>query len=118
MVCSVWLRPSKFPPKIDSSGPGGGQFDHGAHRLFCNSSDRRGARWDFIWRRAPAGDDPVITRYQEEDQSIWVLALGTELLASARPAVELGIFRNSYREPRDLEAVTLFDLFLALRVGF
>jgi hypothetical protein len=48
----------------------------------------------------PALDDVPrkISRYQEDGQSIWVLAFGGEWKTKFRPALEIGILRNRHQE--------------------
>jgi hypothetical protein len=78
-----------------------------------------------IFSGGPAGDDPVVTRYQEHDQSIWVAALGVEWPVKSNPAIEIGMFRNSYEEGfvdgyfgGTGENRVLYDIFLGGKVTF
>lgn len=76
----------------------------------------------YVVSGGPAGDDPVITRYQEAGQSIWVGALGVERRGGANPAIEIGIMRNSYLEGtvyggQATGRRTRYDLFAGLRVA-
>ncbi len=49
-----------------------------------------------------AGDDPIVTRFQEKDQNIWVFGVGTEWQMPLNPGIEFGILRNSYNEDLQL----------------
>lgn len=75
-----------------------------------------------LFSRGPAGDDPVITRYQRADQSMWAFAVGAEWRGSrsARPGVEIGLFTNSYAAdsggPRS--RVLERDLYVGAKIGF
>lgn len=69
------------------------------------------------------GDIPrVISRYQEDNQSVLAFAFGAEWNAKFQPAIEIGMLRNSYIEltralsPRP-ERV-LYDFFLGLKFTF
>lgn len=68
-----------------------------------------------------AGDDPVVTRYQEKGQVLLAASAGATLLGRGRLAMELGVLRNSYLEPETISApetrVTLYDVFIGVRVG-
>lgn len=45
------------------------------------------------------GDVPrIVSRYQEDKQSIWVLGFGVEWQGNFQPTLEIGVFRNSYQE--------------------
>jgi hypothetical protein len=66
-----------------------------------------------------------VTRYQEDDQSLWVLAAGGRVLEDPNLAFEVGVLRNAYDEgavfgdfgqPTTRRA--LYDLFVATRVRF
>lgn len=69
----------------------------------------------YIFSGGPAGDDPIITRYQQEDQVIWSLAAGNEFRTALHPTLELGILFNSFID--DGSRQTRVDVFLASRVG-
>jgi hypothetical protein len=73
-----------------------------ASLTFIYSHDFKGATPYVSLKRVfsggPAGDDPMITRYQEHNQSIWAIALGVEWAVPLNPAIEVGMFRNSYEE--------------------
>lgn len=78
----------------------------------------------WIISGGPAGDDPVITRYQESNQSLVVASLGATWRGPGRPSVEVGVLRNSYREGavfgdfgQETTPRTLYDLFMGIRVG-
>jgi hypothetical protein len=68
-----------------------------------------------VFSGGPAGDDPMITRYQEENQSIWAIAFGVEWAVIFNPAIELGMFRNSYQERVGQKRV-LYDFFLGGKI--
>ncbi len=70
----------------------------------------------------PAGDDPLVTRFQQDDQSLLTFALGVNGRGPTRPTVQLGVLRNSYRDRSYLgpdgptgDRRTLWDLFIAVR---
>ena len=76
-----------------------------------------------IFSGGPAGDSPVVTRYQQEDQALLLGSFGATLFVPGRPVVELGVLRNSYSE-RDYSGGTpatvhhtFYDLFVGVRVG-
>jgi hypothetical protein len=78
-----------------------------------------------VFSGGPAGDDPVVTRYQEHNQSIWAAALGVELPVTSNPAIEIGVFRNSYEEGfvhghfgGTGEKRVLYDIFMGGKVTF
>jgi len=55
-------------------------------------------RW-FLYGNPAIDDVPrKISRYQEDNQSIWSFAFGAELNIKFAPAFEIGILRNSYQE--------------------
>jgi hypothetical protein len=78
----------------------------------------------FIFSGGPAGDDPVVTRYQELRQSMIAASIGATWNVRGRPAVEVGVLRNHYAEgavfgdfgqptvPR-----TLYDFFVSFRLS-
>jgi len=77
----------------------------------------------FSW--GPAGDDPLVTRYQEDGQSLWVFAAGGRVLEDPNLAFEVGVLRNAYDEGavygdfgQPTTRRTLYDLFVATRVRF
>lgn len=70
-----------------------------------------------IFTYGPAGDDPVITRYQQEDQAVWVFSAGTEFPVTPHPLLEAGMMINSFSEPHDGGATRAIDFFVAARVG-
>ncbi|MDH3291403.1 MAG: hypothetical protein OEO20_09640 [Gemmatimonadota bacterium] len=77
----------------------------------------------LIFSGGPAGDDPVVTRYQESGQSMLALVAGASWNTGGRPTVEIGVLRNRYREGavygdfgQPTTARTLYDLFLGARV--
>ncbi|MEE2992940.1 MAG: hypothetical protein VX603_07185 [Gemmatimonadota bacterium] len=49
-----------------------------------------------------AGDDPIVTRFQQKDQNIWVFGVGTEWQMPLNPGIEFGILRNTYNEALQL----------------
>lgn len=78
-----------------------------------------------IFSGGPAGDDPFVTRYQQANQSLWVLGLGATWRGRSRPGVQVGLLYNSYTAccepmgggqfgPLDVRFV---DLFVAGRMG-
>lgn len=81
-----------------------------------------GVSW--IFSSGPAGDDPVVTRYQELGQNMVAASIGATWNGAGRPAFEIGVLRNSYREgavggdfgqptvPR-----TLYDMFVSFRLS-
>ena len=78
-----------------------------------------------VFSGGPAGDDPVVTRYQEHDQSIWAAALGVEWPVQFNPGIEFGMFRNSYQEGfvdgyfgGTGRKRVLYDIFLGGKVTF
>lgn len=78
----------------------------------------------WIMSGGPAGDDPVITRYQEKDQTLLAASIGATFLGRGRPAVEIGVLRNSYQEGagfgdfgQETTPRTLYDFFVGFRVG-
>jgi hypothetical protein len=78
----------------------------------------------WIISGGPAGDDPVITRYQELDQSLFAASIGATWRGHGRPSIEVGVLRNSYREGavygdfgQETVPRTLYDLFVGIRAG-
>lgn len=78
----------------------------------------------WIFSGGPAGDDPIITRYQEKDQSLLSASVGATWDGRGRPSIEVGVLRNRYREGavygdfgQETVVRTLYDLFLGLRIG-
>ncbi|MEO8480176.1 MAG: hypothetical protein ABI542_11155 [Gemmatimonadota bacterium] len=78
-----------------------------------------------IFSAGQAGDDPIVTRYQQDRQSLWALGLGATWRGRWRPGVQVGLLYNSYTaccEPMGggqfgpLE-VRYVDLFVAGRIG-
>lgn len=72
----------------------------------------------------PSGDSPLVTRYQQEDQFLYLLSAGVTWLGPGRPTVEAGVLSNRYRDPsrssrvrNSLEFRTLYDFFVSIRVG-
>ena len=78
----------------------------------------------WIASGGPAGDDPVITRFQEKHQSLLAASVGATWEGRGRPSLEIGVLRNSYREGavygdfgQETVPRTLYDLFVGLRIG-
>ena len=81
-----------------------------------------GVSW--IFSGGPAGDDPVVPRYQEAGQSMFSLHAGAMVRAPVRAAIEIGVLRNRYREGavfgdfgQETVTRTLWDAFLGVRIG-
>jgi hypothetical protein len=75
-----------------------------------------------IFSGGAAGDDPFVTRYQEEGQFLLALSAGASFDAPGRPAVEVGLLRNHYNEGavygdfgQPLTPRTLYDLYVGAR---
>lgn len=78
----------------------------------------------WIASGGPAGDDPVVTRYQEASQLMFAPKLGATWLGPGRPQLEAGWLVNHYREGavygdfgQPTQRRTLVDFFLGLRLG-
>lgn len=76
----------------------------------------------LIFSAGPAGDDPFVTRYQEAGQTIVTASVGATWETIGRPAVEVGLMRNHYREGavygdfgQPTTPRTLYDLYVAAR---
>jgi len=76
----------------------------------------------LIFSGGPAGDDPAVTRYQEAGQTIVTASVGATWETIGRPAVEVGLMRNHYREGavygdfgQPTTPRTLYDLYVAAR---
>lgn len=78
-----------------------------------------------IFSAGPAGDDPLVTRYQQQDQTLWAIGLGATWRGRWRPGFQVGLLYNAYTAccepmgggqfgPLDVRYV---DLFVAGRVG-
>lgn len=79
----------------------------------------------YVFSGGPAGDDPVIERYQEDDQYILAGTVGVEYTGAPNTAFEVGVMRNSYAEGRvfgdfgqPATRRTLYDLFAGFRLGW
>lgn len=78
----------------------------------------------IIFSGGPAGDDPIVTRYQEAGQFIMAFGAGaTWLKGEVRPSVEVGLMRNHYNEGavfgdfgQPTSPRTLYDLYVAARL--
>lgn len=73
-----------------------------------------------IFSGGPAGDDPVVTRYQENGQMLLALAIGATWSSAG---IELGVLRNNYEEGavygdfgQPTRARTLYDVFVGARL--
>ncbi len=55
-----------------------------------------------VFSGGSAGDDPIVTRFQEKDPNIWVFGVGTECQMPLNPGIEFRILRNSYNEDLQL----------------
>jgi hypothetical protein len=71
----------------------------------------------------PAGDDPLITRYQESGQLLLIFSGGARWRGPGLPAIEVGVLLNHYREGalygdfgQPTTPRTLVDLFMSARV--
>jgi hypothetical protein len=78
----------------------------------------------YIFTAGPAGDDPVVTRYQEGGQTLWAFVAGATWKGPGRPGLQVGVLRNSYRDGtvygdfgQPAQVRTLYDLFVGIRVG-
>ena len=78
----------------------------------------------WIFSSGPAGDDPVVTRYQELHQSLTAASIGATWNTRGRPSIEFGILRNHYDEGavtgdfgQPTTPRTLYDYFVGIRVG-
>jgi hypothetical protein len=75
----------------------------------------------YIFSAGPAGDSPVVTRYQEPDQFLMAGSVGATVFGRVNAAVEAGVLLNSYRSNRGFdmppERVTHYDLFVGMRLG-
>jgi hypothetical protein len=78
----------------------------------------------YVFSGGAVGDDPSITRYQEENQTMFAVSAGATLLRPHRTAFEIGVLRNSYDEitgfdPGGARIVhrTLYDLFVGVRMN-
>ena len=78
----------------------------------------------WIFSGGPAGDDPVVPRYQEAGQSMIALSAGGAIRTGGRPAFEIGVLRNRYREGavygdfgQETVTRTLWDLYASVRVS-
>ncbi len=72
----------------------------------------------------PAGDDPVVTRYQQLHQSLIALSVGATWNRAGYPGIELGVLRNAFDEnaysAQGVPAAvrhTLYDLFIGMRIS-
>ncbi len=77
-----------------------------------------------IFSGGPAGDDPLVPRYQESGQFTLALAIGATWKVAGRPAVEIGLLRNHYREGavfgdfgQPTTPRTLYDVFVGMKIG-
>lgn len=72
----------------------------------------------FMRSGGPANDDPVITRYQQANQSLAVGSFAATFNRPRRPAIEIGVLRNSYDTPSTPPVRrTLYDMFVGFRLG-
>lgn len=88
---------------------------------FRSWSPYGGVKW--MASGGPAGDDPLVTRYQQKGQVLFIVSAGAEWRTAPLPAIEVGLLVNHYQEgavygdfgqptvPR-----TLADLYVAARV--
>ncbi len=79
----------------------------------------------YIVSGGPAGDDPVVTRFQRDEQSLLTFAVGATGRGWQRPSIQLGVLRNRFRthtvygsDGRDDEHRTFWDLFIAVGYRF
>ncbi len=77
-----------------------------------------------IFSGGPAGDDPLVTRYQESGQFLLALSVGATWKGPERPALEIGVLRNHYRDGavygdfgQPTTPRTQYDLFVQFRIG-
>jgi hypothetical protein len=75
-----------------------------------------------IFSGGPAGDDPLVTRYQEKGQYLIAAHAGAELHMPVRPTLAIGVLRNHYSEGalfgdfgQPTVERTLWDVYAALR---
>ena len=73
----------------------------------------------------PAGDSPFVTRFQQKDQSVWLLAGGLSRRSPHAPSLEIGVMRNAFEEGavfgdfgQETVPRTLYDLYVGLRFRF
>jgi hypothetical protein len=78
----------------------------------------------LIFSGGPAGDDPVVTRYQELHQNLAAASIGATWNGPGRPTIEVGVLRNRYDEGavtgdfgQPTVPHTLYDYFISVRVG-
>jgi hypothetical protein len=78
----------------------------------------------YIFSGGLAGDDPTITRYQEDEQTMWAFSAGATLNGSRRLAFELGLLRNKYSRVTDFTPqgevrrnYLLYDLYAGMRIS-
>jgi hypothetical protein len=77
-----------------------------------------------IFSGGPAGDDPVVTRYQQARQSLIAGSIGATFDGPRRPAIEIGILRNTFadcegfcHEPQSTVRHSYHDVFIGMRLG-
>lgn len=89
-------------------------------------------RWEpqvsasYILSGGPAGDDPIVTRYQQAGQSLQAVSFGATWNLPTRPAIDVGILRNSYQQCGNTSycapgveptRITLYDVFVGLTLN-
>lgn len=73
----------------------------------------------MLWHVASAGgqhgDFAFSSRYAQDNQSMMAAALGATFKRPERPAIEVGVLRNSYTTSGDH---VLYDVFVRAKIGF
>lgn len=76
----------------------------------------------FIFSGGPAGDDPAVTRYQQEEQTLTLFSAGAAWSGRGEPTVEIGVLRNRFLDrvrsggdDRGRIVRTAWDLAVAVR---
>ena len=68
-----------------------------------------------------ARDGSVVARYQRADQSLYAASIGAMWKEPRRPAIEVGLLRNSYASCKDCPGYdvrkTVYDLYVGARLG-
>ena len=68
-----------------------------------------------------ARDGSVVARYQRADQTLYAASMGAMGKGPRRPAIEVGLLRNSYAScpgcPGSDARKTVYDLYVGARIG-
>jgi hypothetical protein len=73
-----------------------------------------------------AADDPVVTRYQQVNQTLRTASFAATWNSPRRPTLEIGVLRNSYEQCPGYSScqstnrpvrVVLHDLFIGMHIG-